>query len=167
MNVLKIERLTREAFAPFGGVIDLRGAHRYFINEGTTERFHDLTRVDVGADARVLVNVFRGQPRQLPFEIRMMERHLLGSQTFLPLGPRPWLVVVAESGDLDPRTMKAFVNDGWQGVTYAKGVWHHPLLALEEASDFVVIDRGGPGNNCDEQSLAESFWLTAEAIPPP
>ncbi|WP_372435849.1 ureidoglycolate lyase, partial [Pandoraea sputorum] len=39
---LKIERLTREAFAPFGDVIELEGAKHFAINGGTTERFHDL-----------------------------------------------------------------------------------------------------------------------------
>ncbi len=38
--------------------------------------------------------------------------------------------------------MRAFVSDGWQGVNYAKGVWHHPLLALDEVSDFVVVTGG-------------------------
>uniref|UniRef100_UPI0035579F05 ureidoglycolate lyase n=1 Tax=Pandoraea sputorum TaxID=93222 RepID=UPI0035579F05 len=64
---LKIERLTREAFAPFGDVIELEGAKHFAINGGTTERFHALASVALGpAGGRTLVNVFRGQPRQLP-----------------------------------------------------------------------------------------------------
>jgi len=38
-------------------------------------------------------------------------------------------------------------------VHYHKGVWHHFLLVLEE-SDFLVIDRIGPGDNCEEIALA-------------
>ena len=45
MNELRIERLTREAFAPFGDVIELAGARHYPINGGNTERYHDLARV--------------------------------------------------------------------------------------------------------------------------
>lgn len=41
-----------------------------------------------------------------------------------------------------------------QGVNYAKGTWHHFLLALEAESDFLVIDREGPGENLDEIELA-------------
>ena len=44
---MKIERLTREAFAPFGDLISLAGAQHYPINDGTTERFHDLAAIDV------------------------------------------------------------------------------------------------------------------------
>ncbi|WP_170836170.1 ureidoglycolate lyase, partial [Pandoraea sp. ISTKB] len=39
-------------------------------------------------------------------------------------------------------------------------VWHHPLLALHEVSDFVVVDRGGEGHNCDEQDLEGVYLLT-------
>ncbi|AKM32172.1 ureidoglycolate hydrolase [Pandoraea faecigallinarum] len=162
---LKIERLTREAFAPFGDVIELAGAKHFAINGGTTERFHDLATVDLGPQGgRTLVNVFRGQPRQLPYEVKMLERHPLGSQAFIPLKTTPYLVVVAPAGELDVSKMRAFVSEGWQGVNYAKGVWHHPLLALHEVSDFVVVDRGGEGHNCDEQDLPGVYLLTQAAL---
>src|SRR5215469_15807000 len=107
MNTLRIERLTREAFAPFGDVIELDGARHYPINGGTTERYHDLARVDVSdAGGRTLVNLFRGQPRTLPIDISMMERHPLGSQAFLPLADLRYAVVVAPAGELDPSALR-------------------------------------------------------------
>jgi ureidoglycolate lyase len=165
MHTLKIEPLTREAFAEFGDVIELDGARHYPINLGTTERYHDLARVDTGDEGgRTLISVFRGQPRILPFEITMMERHPLGSQAFIPVHQRPYLVVVAPAGDLDPDRLRAFVTRGWQGINLAKGVWHHPLIACAEVSDFVVVDRGGGGKNLDEQTLPVSYWLAADAL---
>ncbi|MGN6082863.1 ureidoglycolate lyase [Trinickia sp.] len=165
MKALAIEPLERAAFAPFGDVIELEGARQIPINLGTTMRFHDLARVDVAdAGGRPLVNLFRGQPRTLPFEVAMLERHPLGSQAFIPLTDKPYLVVVAPAGPLETRAVRAFVSHGWQGVNYAKGVWHHPLIALDAVSDFIVVDRGGDGHNCDEQTLPESLWLTAEAL---
>ena len=160
MKTLQMERLTREAFAPFGDVIELDGARHFPINGGTTERYHDLAQVDViGQGGRPLINLFRAQPRALPVEINMMERHPLGSQAFLPLSDVSYLIVVAPAGEFDPVRMRAFWTDGWQGVNYAKGVWHHPLLALERVSDFVVVDRGGEQPNCDEIALAETWRL--------
>jgi len=160
-----IEPLTREAFAPFGDVIELDGAKQIPINLGTTIRYHDLAHIDVAdGGGRPLVNVFRGQPRTLPFEVTMMERHPLGSQAFVPLSARPYLIVVAPAGELLPAQLRAFVTRGWQGVNYAKGVWHHPLLALGEVSDFVVIDRGGDGANLQEQQLLSPVWLTDAAL---
>jgi ureidoglycolate lyase len=164
MKTLQLERLTRAAFAPFGDVIELDGARHFAINGGTTERYHDLANVDVTENGgRALINLFRAQPRALPVDITMMERHPLGSQAFIPLVQGRYLLVVAPPGEFDPTRMRAFWTDTWQGVNYAKGVWHHPLLALDQASDFVVIDRGGEGNNCDELPLAEPWRLMFEA----
>jgi len=160
MKTLQMERLTREAFAPFGDVIELAGARHFPINGGTTERFHDLATIDTAGDGgRPLVNVFRGQPHSLPLTISMMERHPLGSQAFLPLAEARYVVVVAPAGQFDPSQMRAFWTEGWQGVNYARGVWHHPLLALDRVSDFVVIDRGGDQPNCDEVKLSEPWRL--------
>ena len=165
MKTLAIEPLTREAFAPFGDVIELEGAKQIPINLGTTIRFHDLAHVDVTDEGgRTLVNLFRGQPRVLPFEVKMMERHPLGSQAFIPLNDKPYLVVVAPRGELVESEIRAFVTSGWQGVNYAKWVWHHPLLSLGEVSDFIVVDRGGEGLNLHELDLRESLWLTEEAL---
>ncbi|CAG4889778.1 ureidoglycolate lyase [Paraburkholderia gardini] len=160
MKTLRITRLTREAFAPFGDVIELDGARHFPINGGTTERFHDLATVDVCGDGgRPLINVFRGQPRAWPLEIAMMERHPLGSQAFLPLSDACYVIVVAPAGEFDAARMRAFWAEGGQGVNYAKGVWHHPLLALGRVSDFVVIDRGGEQPNCDEIAFTEPWRL--------
>jgi ureidoglycolate lyase len=160
MKTLSVEPLTRQAFEPFGDVIELEGARHFPINEGTTERFHDLARIDVGDEGgRALVSLFRGEPRTSPVEIRMMERHPLGSQAFIPLTETPYLVVVAPAGPLDPARLRAFITQGWQGVNYAKGVWHHPLLALERVSDFIVIDRGGEGANCEEAGLDDAWHI--------
>jgi ureidoglycolate lyase len=164
-TALAIEPLTREAFAPFGDVIELAGAKQFPINLATTIRFHDLANVDVTDEGgRPLINLFRGLPRVLPFEVKMLERHPLGSQAFVPLSDRPYLIVVAPPGEIDVTTIRAFVTRGWQGVNYAKGVWHHPLIALDEVSDFIVVDRGGEGLNLNEQDLPESLWLTEEAM---
>lgn len=161
---LYVEPLSRTAFAPFGDVIDIDDAHHYPINGGTCERFHDLARVDVDdGGGHTLINVFRGQRRALPITIQMLERHPLGSQAFMPLSERRYLVVVAPPGELDPSRVRCFLAASRQGVSYAKGVWHHPLLALDSVSDFIVIDRGGPGPNCDERTIPARI-ISAEAV---
>jgi len=144
--------LTKADFAPFGDVIEIADSEHFTINNGTTERFHDLAAVDVvEAGGRPLLSIFRGQPREYPLAIEMMERHPLASQAFVPLTDRPFLVVVGEPGVTpDPERLRAFITDGSQGVNYRRGVWHHPLLVIGEEADFLVVDRGGPGENCDE-----------------
>lgn len=152
LHMLRVEPLTRATFAAFGDVIDAASAETvYTINGGTAQRFHDLAHIDTGVDGgRPIVSLFRAQARALPFVVRMLERHPLGSQGFMPLGPHSYLVVVSEGPDATPR---AFLAQPGQGVNLHRGVWHHPLLALDATSDFLVIDRGGPGANCDEVEL--------------
>lgn len=148
---LDVRPLTKPAFARFGDVIETEGAEMRLINDGTTERYHDLANVDVaGEGARVLVNIFRGNPFVLPIDISMLERHPLGSQAFIPLQNRPFLVVVAEDDGGKPVMPVAFLCEGNQGVNYARNAWHHPLISLEETSVFLVVDRGGEGNNLEE-----------------
>ncbi len=152
---LSVQPLTRAAFAPFGEVIEASAAAQHFtINAGNTERYHDLANIEPGPDGRVIVSIFRGQPRALPFTVQMMERHPLASQAFIPLSGKPYLVVVAPAGNPPGvEDLKVFLAHGNQGVNYATGVWHHPLLALDAVCDFLVIDRSGPGHNCDEVEL--------------
>lgn len=157
--------LTRESFDPYGDVIDAAVGDPIEINQGTTERFHDLADVDVDAEGgRPLINIFRGAPTALPFDVRMLERHPLGSQAFVPMARARFLVVVAPPGDEPgPDELQAFVAKPGQGVNYARGTWHHPLLALDQPTDFVVIDRGGPGGNVDEVYFDQPLLIeTAE-----
>jgi ureidoglycolate lyase len=143
--------LTADAFAPFGDVIEA-GITAKTINRGTTQYFSDLARVEVTpGDGRPRVSVYRVTPYRLPMSIAMLERHPLGSQLFMPLGREPFLVVVARRGDrIDPASVVAFVTNGEQGVNYHRGTWHHPVIALRDVSEFLVLDREGPGANCDE-----------------
>jgi len=162
VHMLVPTALTAEAFAPFGDVIETKGAEILSINEGTTQRFHDLAGVETGDGGHTLISIFRGQPRTLPLAIKMMENHPLGSQAFVPMTPTSYLVVVAPAGPAPgPDDLVAFSAAGDQGVNYRTGVWHHPLLVLKADHDFIVIDRGGDGNNLEEYwfSDAEGFAL--------
>ena len=158
MIELAVVPLTREAFAGFGEVIETQGVESILINEGTTERFHDLAKVDVSdAGGIPLISIFRAAPRPLPIAIKLMERHPLGTQAFMPLSVQPFLVVVADAGDvIEPENLKAFITNGAQGVSYAKNVWHHPVLALGDVTDFLVVDRGPASDNLQEFFFAGS-----------
>jgi ureidoglycolate lyase len=157
---LVLETLDAAGFAPFGDVIDARAAcARIPINEGRTLRHHDLARVDSGDDGVAAMSLFRADPVDAAFVMRRLERHPLASQAFINVSRRPFAVVVAPPGDLDESRIRGFLASGDQSVNYHRGTWHHYLLALDAPSDFVVIDRIGPGNNCDEQDLATPLML--------
>ncbi|MFL1485372.1 ureidoglycolate lyase [Marinobacter sp. LN3S78] len=148
------EPLTREAFARFGEVIDTDGVDSFPINQGRTERFHALAGVELlGDDPRAILSIFRGHPLD-PLDITLMERHPLGSQAFVPINNQPFLAVVAPPGEFDESAIRVFLARGNQGLSYRAGTWHAPLLPLKANADYLVVDRQGPGNNCDETLLA-------------
>jgi ureidoglycolate lyase len=150
-GLLRAVPLTKAAFAPFGQVIELDGAHHYPINGGMTERYHDLARVELGGvHPRPLISIFRGQPYRPPLALSLVERHPLGSQAFYPLSERPFLVIVAPDEHGIPGPPQVFLTAPGQGVNIAMNTWHGVLTALEEVSDFLVVDRGGEGNNLEE-----------------
>ena len=140
--------LSATAFASFGDVIEA-GESGELINQGTTLKYADLAELKLTEEnGRPAVHVYYASPCNLPFHVEMMERHPLSSQLFMPLSERPILVVVAPAGDgFDSSQLRAFVSNGRQGVNYHPGTWHHPLLALEETGDFLVVDRVGPGDS--------------------
>lgn len=158
--IIQARPLTREAFAAFGDVIETAGAQHFPINGGMCERYHDLARVEAtGPDARVLVSIFRGNPYAMPLTLKLVERHPLGSQAFVPLSPRPFLVVVCPDTPGGPGTPRAFLTAPGQGVNYARNTWHAVLTPLGEPQDFLVVDRGGTGSNLEEFAFPEPWTI--------
>ncbi len=152
MKRIVARQLTREAFAPFGDIIDDTGPNRFFINGGKAERIHDLATAEAaGPDGRVVMSLCRGTPYAFPLTLKLVERHPLGSQAFIPLSPRPFLIVVcAEGQDGRPGEAQAFVTAPGQGINYPRNRWHAVLTPIGENQDFLVVDRAGGGNNLEE-----------------
>ena len=151
MKTLIAQPLTKAAFEPFGQVLTTKGAHHYPINAGMTERFHDLAKIEIsGETGRPLISIFRGQPYAMPLSLTMVERHPLGSQAFMPLHDRPFLVIVAPDENGRPGTPLVFMTQPGTGINIGRNVWHGVLTALEAEGDFLVVDRGGEGNNLQE-----------------
>lgn len=147
---LAVEPLTAAAFEPFGQVVEAAGRAET-VNAGTAQQFADLAVLDFAAgDGRPRVSIYRAEARRLPLPIAMLERHPHGSQLFMPLSGGPFVVVVAPPAAApDAGAVRAFMATGRQGVNYRRGTWHHPLIALT-TGEFLVLDRGGAGANCEE-----------------
>ena len=165
MTALTAIPLTRDAFAPFGQVLDAGGwQNHYPINAGKCERYHDLATAEAtGADARVILSVFKATPYDFPLKLTMVERHPFGSQAFMPLSPRPFLVVVAHDDGGKPGTPHAFLTSPGQGVNYPRNLWHGVLTPIGEAQDFLVVDRSGAEKNLEEYHFAEPWTVELPA----
>jgi ureidoglycolate lyase len=84
----------------------------------------------------------------------------LGSQAFFPITNRVWIAVVAPDENGRPGKPRAFRVPGDVGVQYARNVWHHPLIAVGEPSNFLVMDREGNGANLEEIGYPASYVIT-------
>ena len=158
--LIRAQALTKEAFRPFGDVLETDGSPVQLINFGNTQKFSNLTKVATGDSGVAQLSIYRSTAITLPFRIRLVECHPLGSQAFYPLHQRPFPVVVARAGAVPcAEDLRVFLTNGRQGLNLFTGVWHHYQLTLGEESDYLVVDRGGKGDNYREHHFSEEVWL--------
>ena len=133
--------ISQNRFAKFGDVLETEQRESFLINEGMCKRYNRLS--DVPFDNGIgtpSISIFRGKPYKLPLELKLLERHPLGSQAFIPLHSDPFLVIVAEDRNGEPSTPKVFFTNGHQGINIHKNIWHGVLTPIFKESNFVVID---------------------------
>lgn len=176
--LLKAKPLTPEAYATFGDVVGSpqasgleQAAQSSYktVNQGTAAKYASQSLVNstypTSAEAQTWLHTYRCKAvEQLPFPVKVLERHRFTSQTFLPLGTasgdKPtaaYLVIVAANGPDDKpdlSTLSCFSANASQGITYRAGTWHHPMVALGSGqTDFAVVVNESdkePALNCDE-----------------
>ncbi|MDP2062753.1 MAG: ureidoglycolate lyase [Phaeovulum sp.] len=161
MQRIRTEPLEAAAFAAFGDVLEAAGAPDLHINAGLCARYHGRARLDFGPDGRAGVSIFSAVPRALPYRLDLLERHPLGSQTFIPMTENPFLVIVAPDVGGRPAFPRAFLTRSGQGINLLRGTWHGVLTPLAAPGLFAVIDRIGPGGNLEEYPLVEAFTVFA------
>ncbi len=155
--------LTVEGFAPFGDVLTpkarrldnkdlLELGHARMSDEVPAERVPDFDILDYWGDiatiSREPMRLGYLRSRQRPLEFSWFERHLKGTQTFIPLAGTPSVFAVAEPRELDNpnalpdlASMRAFVMDGSAGVNIKPGTWHWTPFPLAEHVDFIILVR--------------------------
>ena len=127
--------LIREAFAPFGDVIDMP--------TGPGRTYYDDALGNLRPAALPSFSVaWRDSTPDRPLMSDVLERHEFSSQTFVPVDVGRWLIVVAphaKAGGPDLAGLKAFIADGRHGVTYRANTWHHGLTTLDRPGSFAVF----------------------------
>jgi ureidoglycolate lyase len=115
--------LTKEAFAPYGDVIDIP-------TEAGRQYYEDALG-NLRAEARPSLSVAaKAATPDRPLRAELLERHEFSSQSFVPIDVARWLIVVAPHaarGGPDTSGVRAFIATGRQGVTYKPNTWHHGL----------------------------------------
>ena len=164
MRSLKAQKINREAFAPYGWLIDATGDVGSFINSGSSQRVDGLTELAFDADGgKPSLVIFKAIARNPAGPWAELERHRLGTQTFIPLSGVRYVVLVALAercgATPDASTLRAFAVSGHQGITLRAGTWHHGLLALTDG-DFVVLERSAAAADCELAQLAAPVSIT-------
>jgi ureidoglycolate lyase len=151
-------------FASFGWLAsgeNLNTGQNRLINDGTSLRLDDCGELSLTAQGgQACLALFRAQARDLTLPCITLERHRLGTQTFVPMGGVRYVMLVAH-GDTEPdiATLSAFVVEGHQAVTLRANIWHHGLIALD-AGDFIVIERSSKVVDCEFASLRLPVYLS-------
>jgi ureidoglycolate lyase len=82
--------------------------------------------------------------KRRPLRVRWMERHFKHTQLFLPLGAKPFVAVLAPPTDTDLPNIaeaRAFLFDGYAGLSMHIGTWHEFPFALIDDTQLIVVLR--------------------------
>jgi ureidoglycolate hydrolase len=129
MNVVRlpVQTMSREAFAPYGILIDSRGS----------------VEIDLGHGVPCLTGA---TSERRPFRFEFMARHKQTMQVFSPLASSQSIICVAPpSNGAAPEVdqIVAFLVNGRLPYAYHRGTWHTPPFATGDWASYLVIDRSG------------------------
>lgn len=165
-TVIKCIPISRAGYEAYGDLICADEALKFKpANMGTAKRFNHLSNVENlrhGGDAQLNLCVFRVEPAKMPLEIKLLERHEFSTQVFMPMSETSrFLVIVSLGGsapDLD--SLRAFVVEGAQGISYKPGVWHYPMTALENRIDFsCLVWEDGTSDDCEFAHFSDAIRI--------
>ena len=157
------EPLNADQFAPFGDVLaprETRLDNRDLLAMGyarmsddvADSRLDDFDVLDYwGGIANISQEPMRLgylRPKKRDLAFSWFERHLKGTQTFVPLkGARSVIAVAPPYESNNPEELpkldevRAFVLDGSMGINLHPGTWHWTPFPLDDQSDFIILVR--------------------------
>ena len=146
--IIKPKKINGKNFKKFGDLISTRKRRPIKINNGYANRYDNLCKINTSTkNGNTIVSIFSAKKREFPMNIRMMEKHPLGSQAFIPMKESTFLVFVAPQGEKpNVKKIESFIVPKQTGVNYKPGIWHFPLISKKKMN-FLVVDRKGKGNN--------------------
>jgi ureidoglycolate lyase len=133
-----VERLSAEAFAPFGRIIGDLDEPPVLVSPA----IHSW-RMALDMDGVPELVVLRFEYR--PFECTTLERHLSESQCSIALGDVPSIMVVAAPAGPDgvpqPEGVRAFFVPAGFGIMLRRGIWHslNRFPVRREGGVFVML----------------------------
>jgi ureidoglycolate lyase len=159
-HTVELQPLAPEAFARFGDVARRPAEMRRRYLPTTRDSAKDAQPVALWISSAAVV-------ASLPLRVMVLERHPFSAQSFIPLDAGRYLVIVCEAtpdGGPDLETLRAFLADSHQAVTFARNVWHHSLTVLDAGMEFAVA-MGMTGRGDDD--LFQNLDAEVTVVMPP
>jgi len=136
-STLAVEPAEPDRLAPFGCLLThdetTRNVAPFYDEAVVTSR-----PVAYQCEGPTELSLARVQPRTP--RVRFLERHFRHTQSFLPLGGKPFVLVMAPPAPApDLAALRAFRFDGSAGFAMCLETWHEFPFALEADTDIVVV----------------------------
>lgn len=136
---IKVEAATPENVAPFGMLLGRRSGVKptgldYYAGAVAMSR-------PVNYQCTSQTELSLTTLKRRPFQVKYLERHFQHTQTFIPLGGKPYIAVLAPpSKDEMPdfSAVRALRFEGDTGLCLHLGTWHEFPFALEDDTDLAV-----------------------------
>jgi len=149
-KILKARHISEIDFSPFGQILDpsqVDPSEKICPTEGCVVTPH----VGIIECEKGNVEFTYLKATQHGYTFDMVERHVLCSQSFIPINGSIGLFVLVppDNKKLMPDVEKAtaIIFDGKQAINLKKGCWHSAPYALSEEANFVMVTRKGTLND--------------------
>lgn len=153
---LSVKTANRENVAPYGELVSAEGLNAT-ADMDAFAFWNDLSLGDF--EGRATFGMVRTKPGEMVAP--MLERHLLTSETLIPLDEDIVLVLATPSEGNLPEldTACAFLVRRGNAITLKRGTWHYVPLVPKgaEARTMVVFRQGTPGEDLDAKNIVDEI----------
>ena len=162
MRNIRVEKLSLDAFNPFGSFADMLKPSSEKFGSPPIEFFRDMVQLDLGGSTIASFSVCRVKPR--PLVVDVTEFHTSTGEGILPLDNPILIHVAPASPDDEAPVSKIQIFSVPRGtlVSLKPGVWHHaPFTAGKGAANvLIVLPERTYANDCSVKKLPEAQKVT-------
>jgi len=146
-TVIKAQHLSKIDFSPYGQVLDYDSSEQKIYPDDNVIVTPGIGHLEIEKGALDLMHL---RVTRRDFVGTILERHVLTSQTFIPLLGCCGLFLLAPPEDLENKNslpdldkVVAVIFDGTKGINLKLGTWHCSPFAVSEMSDYLMVSRAG------------------------